>query len=98
MHILGDNQQVRSAASDADTPNSDMDSPASGVDAPSRDGYGEREAIVRIWHASECATVGHGGKAAVREAVREAVRAVQVEADQAAQVVPEADLAAGAND
>jgi hypothetical protein len=67
MNIFGDNQQVRSAASDADTPNSYMDAPASGVDGPSRDGDGEREAIVRIWHASECATVKHAGKETVKD-------------------------------
>ena len=66
MHIFGDNQQLApwSAASD-------MDAPSSDVDAPGGDALGsdcEHEAIVRIRHASECATVGHTGKVTVKTA------------------------------
>ena len=77
-HIFGDYQQVRSAASEADTPDSDADAPASdvdalasGIDAPGGEALGrdcECEAIIRIRHASKCATVRHSGKAAVNPA------------------------------
>ena len=66
VHIFGDNQQLvpwSAASAIEDASGSDVDAPRG--DAPGRGR--EREAIVGIRHASECATVGHTGKVTAKD-------------------------------